>query len=61
MAAPMISGLVADLLQIHPNWTPDQVKGVLTSPLVTAPAVTIAEVNAVRAVLDASRRSPTRA
>jgi serine protease AprX len=29
MAAPMISGLVADLLQYHPYWTPDQVKGAL--------------------------------
>jgi serine protease AprX len=29
MAAPMISGLVADLLQYRPNWTPDQVKGAL--------------------------------
>jgi serine protease AprX len=32
MAAPMISGLVADLLQAHPDWTPDEVKGALTSP-----------------------------
>jgi serine protease AprX len=32
MAAPMISGLVADLLQDHPFWSPDQVKGALTSP-----------------------------
>src|SRR5437764_10981875 len=31
MAAPMISGLVADLLQIHPNWSPNQVKGAITS------------------------------
>jgi serine protease AprX len=31
MAAPMISGLVADLLQLHPSWTPAQVKGDLTS------------------------------
>ncbi len=29
MAAPMISGLVADLLQLHPTWTPNQVKGAL--------------------------------
>ncbi len=29
MAAPMISGLVADLLQLHPTWTPAQVKGAL--------------------------------
>jgi hypothetical protein len=32
MAAPMISGLVADLLQVHPTWTPDQVKAALTTP-----------------------------
>jgi serine protease AprX len=35
MAAPMISGLVADLLQVYPNWTPDQVKGALMSPSVS--------------------------
>jgi serine protease AprX len=29
MAAPMISGLIADLLQLHPTWIPDQVKGAL--------------------------------
>ena len=32
MATPMISGLVADILQAHPDWTPDQVKAALTSP-----------------------------
>jgi hypothetical protein len=36
MAAPMISGLVADLLQVYPNWTPDQVKGALMSPSVSS-------------------------
>jgi serine protease AprX len=35
MAAPMISGLVADLLQYHPNWTPDQVKGALMMPWIS--------------------------
>jgi serine protease AprX len=29
MAAPMVSGLVADLLTAHPAWTPNQVKYVL--------------------------------
>jgi serine protease AprX len=29
MAAAVTSGVVADLLQIHPTWTPDQVKAVL--------------------------------
>jgi serine protease AprX len=50
MAAPMISGLVADLLQIHPNWTPDQVKGALTNPAVTENS-SFQEPNAVKAAL----------
>jgi len=50
MAAPMISGLVADLLQIHPNWTPDQVKGDLTSSAVTDNS-NFQEPNAVKAAL----------
>jgi serine protease AprX len=50
MAAPAISGLVADLLQIHPNWTPDQVKGDLTSAAVTDNS-SFQEPNAVRAAL----------
>ena len=35
MAAPMIAGLVADLLEYRPNWTPDQVKGALTDSAVS--------------------------
>jgi serine protease AprX len=50
MAAPMISGLVADLLQIHPNWTPDQVKGDLTNSAVTENS-SFQEPNAVKAAL----------
>jgi serine protease AprX len=29
MAAPMVSGVVADLLELYPFWTPNQVKGAL--------------------------------
>ena len=50
MAAPAISGLVADLLEIHPNWTPDQVKGDLTSSTVTENN-SFQEPNAVKAAL----------
>ncbi|MBV8218573.1 MAG: S8 family peptidase [Solirubrobacterales bacterium] len=50
MAAPAISGLVADLLQVHPNWTPDQVKGDLMSSAVTENA-SFQEPNAVKAAL----------
>jgi hypothetical protein len=28
-AAPVVSGIAADLLALHPDWTPDQVKGAL--------------------------------
>ena len=28
-AAPVVSGIAADLLGMHPDWTPDQVKGAL--------------------------------
>ncbi len=51
MAAPMIAGLAADLLQVHPRWTPDQVKGDLTSAAVTDNS-SLQEPNAVRAVLN---------
>jgi serine protease AprX len=36
MATPMISGLVALMLQAHPSWTPDQVKGALMDPSVAS-------------------------
>ena len=36
LATPMISGLVADLLQYHSNWTPDMVKGALMDQAVSS-------------------------
>jgi serine protease AprX len=30
MAAPIVAGVVADVLSVHPGWTPDQVKGALS-------------------------------
>jgi serine protease AprX len=50
MAAPMISGLVADLLQAHESWTPDQVKGAITEPAVTSNR-SVQEPSAVRLAL----------
>jgi serine protease AprX len=51
MAAPMISGLVADVLSKHPELTPNQVKGALTDPMVRSlPA--LQEPSAVKAALD---------
>jgi serine protease AprX len=51
MAAPMVAGLVADLLQVHPRWTPDQVKGDLTTAAVSASS-SVREPDAVKAVLN---------
>jgi serine protease AprX len=31
LAAPIVSGIVADLVAAHPGWTPDMVKGAITS------------------------------
>jgi serine protease AprX len=51
MAAPMISGMIADLLQSRPALTPDQVKGALINPQVSEnPA--FQEPNAVKVGLD---------
>jgi serine protease AprX len=50
MAAPMVAGLVADMLQLHGNWGPAQVKGALISPLTKANGA-IDEVSALKAVL----------
>ena len=55
MAAPMISGLVADVLQAHPGLTPDQVKGALTDRDVRA-LPGLQEPNAVKVALDDSPR-----
>jgi serine protease AprX len=51
MAAPMIAGLAADLLQVHPHWTPAQVKGDLTSAAVSNSA-SLQEPGAVKAILN---------
>jgi serine protease AprX len=51
MAAPMVSGVIADILSKHGDLTPDQVKGALTDPRTRAiPA--LQEVNAVKSGLD---------
>ena len=59
-AAPVVSGLAADLLGVHPDWTPDQVKGALmvaAQPLKNAApmSVGVGEVNLQR-ILDGGKR-----
>jgi serine protease AprX len=39
-AAPMAAGAAADLLALHPDWTPDQVKGALMVSAAALPAAT---------------------
>lgn len=41
MSTAVVSGVVADLLQIHPNWTPDQVKGALRNTGATPPGTSV--------------------
>ena len=38
-SAPMVTGAAADLLSLHPTWTPDQVKGALMVSAVAEPTV----------------------
>jgi serine protease AprX len=54
-AAPVVAGAAADLLAVHPMWTPDQVKGALMAtahdmPAAQAGSVGEGSINAVAAV-----------
>jgi serine protease AprX len=53
-AAPVVAGVAAQLLAVHPEWTPDQVKGALmltTSSTAAAPlTLGVGEINAERAL-----------
>jgi len=65
-AAPVVSGAAAYLLALHPDWTPDQVKGAL---MLTAKALPnaaplsagVGEVSVAAAVLVANPPNPNRA
>ena len=55
-SAPVVAGTAAQMLALHPGWTPDQVKGVLmatTRPTAQSPvdSTGVGEVNAGRAVV----------
>jgi serine protease AprX len=56
MSAAVVSGVAALVLQRHPDWTPNQVKGALVSTLVNVPGVG-GEVNAYRALYATSLSS----
>jgi subtilisin family serine protease len=56
VAAPVVAGVAAQILALHPTWTPDQVKGALmstTRPVTLAPrgAAGVGELTATSALL----------
>ena len=55
-AAPVVSGIAADLIGIHPDWTPDQVKGALMRAATVTKAAPLSagvgEVNIQKALSD---------
>ena len=56
MAAPVVAGIVADLLALHPDWTPDQVKGALVATARGGKDLAAGEVNAARAATAAAHQ-----
>src|SRR5207302_10340783 len=40
VAAPVVSGAAAEVLALHPNWTPDQVKGAIMLSATPLPGAT---------------------
>jgi serine protease AprX len=62
-AAPVVAGAAADLLALHPDWTPDQVKGALMStakalPLTAAGSTGVGEVKLDAAALVTASPNP---
>ena len=56
-SAPVVAGIAADLLGLHPNWTPDQVKGALMRATTVVPKAAplsagVGEVNIQKAIGD---------
>ena len=65
-AAPIVSGVAAQLLARNPSWGPDQVKGALMAtarptPSAVAGSLGLGEVNAVKSVLATSAPNPNKA
>jgi serine protease AprX len=62
-AAPVVAGAAADLLALHPSWTPDQVKGALMLSATVIPgaaplSVGVGEANEARAATVAAPPNP---
>jgi serine protease AprX len=54
LAAPIVSGAVADLLQAHPSWTPAMVKGALTHSATAPPGYPVGSAGLISANLASS-------
>jgi serine protease AprX len=62
-AAPVVSGIAAQILARHPGWSPDEVKGALmktatTAPYAPPPSLGLGEVNGVTAAAVAHPPNP---
>ena len=65
-AAPIVSGIAAQILARNPSWTPDQVKGALMAgarptPSAVKGSLGVGEVNAIKSVLTTSPPNPNKA
>jgi serine protease AprX len=65
-AAPIVTGIAAQILARNPSWGPDQVKGVLMATARPTPSAApgtlgLGEVNAVKSVLGTSAPNPNKA
>jgi serine protease AprX len=65
-AAPIVSGIAAQILARNPSWTPDQIKGALMAgarptPSAVKGSLGVGEVNAIKSVLTTSPPNPNKA
>jgi serine protease AprX len=65
-AAPIVSGIAAQILARNPSWTPDQIKGALMAgarptPSALKGSLGVGEVNAIKSVLTTSPPNPNKA
>jgi serine protease AprX len=65
-AAPIVSGIAAQILARNPSWTPDQIKGALMetarpTPSAVRGSLGLGEVNAIKSVLASNPPNPNKA